>query len=216
MTYKGTYYNEHDPDTAAWLEGLIATGSIPAGDVDPRDVRDVHPDDLKNYVQCHFFAGIGGWSAALRQVGWRDDRPVWTASLPCQPFSRAGKQQGFADERHLWPAFEKLIAARRPPVLFGEQSADASAWLSVVRGCLDSMDYAVGAVPFEAARLKDQVQATDWSGSSADTEKRGALHPEFVAWLMGYPAEWFGCAPTAKRMSTRASRRCADSEMLLI
>jgi hypothetical protein len=37
--------------------------------------------------QCHFFAGIGGWSVALRLAGWPDERPVWTGSCPCQPFS---------------------------------------------------------------------------------------------------------------------------------
>jgi hypothetical protein len=35
------------------------------------------------------------------------------------------------------------------------------------------------------------------SGSSARTEKPGALAPEFVSWLMGFPPEWMECAPTA-------------------
>lgn len=52
MTSKGAYYNDNDPDTADWLDGLKAAGSIPAGDVDRRDVREVHPDDLKGYTQC--------------------------------------------------------------------------------------------------------------------------------------------------------------------
>jgi len=148
---QGVYYNENDEDAAGWIERLIAAGALPAGDVDRRDVRDVRPDDIKGYVQCHFFAGIGGWPAALRSVGWRDDRPVWTASLPCQGLSRAGLRRGFKDPRHLWPDFEKLVAARRPPVLFGEQSTDFPAWIELVRGDLDSLDYAVAAVPFQAA-----------------------------------------------------------------
>jgi hypothetical protein len=33
----------------------------------------------------------------------------------------------------------------------------------------------------------------------AQTEKPGALNPEFVFWLMGYPAEWLSCAPEVTR-----------------
>ena len=48
--------------------------------------------------------------------------------------------------------------------------------------------------------------ASDSSGSRATTEKRGALNPEFVCWLMGYPSEWLSCAPSATP-STRGRRR---------
>ena len=62
------YYNEFDPFAAAWLRNLIAQGLIAPGDVDERSIKDVSPDDLRGYTQCHFFAGIGGWSYAARQV----------------------------------------------------------------------------------------------------------------------------------------------------
>jgi hypothetical protein len=42
-------------------------------------------------------------------------------------------------------------------------------------------------------------------GSSATTEKPGALDPAFVCWLMGFPPEWDACAPTAMP-SSRKSR----------
>ena len=90
------YYNEHDPKAAAWLRELIQAGEIPAGDVDERSIVEVQPADLARYTQCHFFAGIGGWSYALRLAGWPTDRPVWTGSCPCQPFSSAGKSGGGA------------------------------------------------------------------------------------------------------------------------
>ena len=80
------YYNEFDPFAAQWLRSLIAAGELPPGGVDERDVREVRAADLAGYRQCHFFAGIGGWPLALRLAGWPEDRPVWTASLPCQPF----------------------------------------------------------------------------------------------------------------------------------
>lgn len=149
------YYNEIDPYAAQWLRNLIAAGLIAPGDVDERSIEDVHPDDLKAYTQCHFFAGIGAWSLALRRAGWPDDRPIWTGSCPCQPFSSAGAQAGFDDERHLWPAFHWLIQERRPGVVAGEQvaSKDAEPWLDLVQADLEALGYAFGAVPFPAAGI---------------------------------------------------------------
>lgn len=115
------YYNEIDPYAAQWLRNLIKAGHIAPGDVDERSILEVHADDLRSYDQAHFFAGIGGWSVAFRLAGWDDDRPVWTGSCPCQPFSAAGAGKATDDGRHLWPAWFPLITERRPPVVFGEQ-----------------------------------------------------------------------------------------------
>ena len=141
------YYNEFDKSTAAWLRQLISEGYLPDGVVDERSICDVQPSDLKEFVQCHFFAGIGGWPLALRLAGWPEDKPVWTGSCPCQPFSAAGKRLGTADERHLWPVFHSIIAECRPPVAFGEQvaSKDGRIWLAGVRTDLEAVGYAVGA-----------------------------------------------------------------------
>ncbi|WP_241017160.1 DNA cytosine methyltransferase [Paraburkholderia sp. Ac-20342] len=84
-------------------------------------------------------------------AGWDDSRPVWSGSPPCQPFSVGGKKAGFADERHLWPAFHWLIGKCRPARFYGEQVAAASEWLNLVRSDLEALDYAVGAIPIEAA-----------------------------------------------------------------
>jgi DNA (cytosine-5)-methyltransferase 1 len=149
------YYNEIDPYAAQWLRNLINAGHIASGVVDERSIEDVHPSDLEGFVQCHFFAGVGVWSYALRRAGWPDSRPVWTGSCPCQPFSASGKGDGFADERHLWPAFFHLIEKRRPAKVIGEQvaSKDADAWIDLVQDDLEALDYAVGAVPFPAASV---------------------------------------------------------------
>lgn len=147
------YYNEIDPKAAAWLRELIKRNLIAPGEVDERSIIDVHPDDLRGFIQCHFFAGIGVWSYALRQAGWSDDRPVWTGSCPCQPFSAAGKGDEFGDERHLWPAWFRLIRECRPVAVFGEQvaSKDALSWLDHVSTDLEAEGYAVGAVDTCAA-----------------------------------------------------------------
>ncbi|QGU36143.1 DNA cytosine methyltransferase [Enterobacter hormaechei] len=149
------YYNEIDPFAAQWLRNLIAGGHIAPGEVDERSIEDVTPDDLRGFTQCHFFAGIGVWSHSLRLAGWPDDKPVWTGSCPCQPFSAAGKGDGFADERHLWPAFFHLISERRPQHVFGEQVAagNANAWFDLVQADLEGMDYAFGLVPFTSAGI---------------------------------------------------------------
>lgn len=147
------YYNEIDPFAAQWLRNLIAGGHIAPGEVDERSIEDVTPDDLRGFTQCHFFAGIGVWSHSLRLAGWPDDKPVWTGSCPCQPFSAAGKGDGFADERHLWPHFFHLISERRPQHVFGEQvaSGNANTWFDLVQADLEGMEYAFGLVPFAAA-----------------------------------------------------------------
>ncbi len=140
------YYNEFDPKAAAWLRELIKNGAIAKGDVDDRSITEVKPKDLQDYTQCHFFAGIGGWALALEQAGW-GNKPVWTGSCPCQPFSTAGQQAGFKDERHLWPVFFGLIRECLPSVVFGEQVASAigKGWLDLVCRDLEQEDYACGA-----------------------------------------------------------------------
>ncbi|WP_202815938.1 DNA cytosine methyltransferase [Terrimicrobium sacchariphilum] len=147
------YYNEFDPKAAAWLRELISARLIPFGDVDERSICDVRPEDLRGYTQCHFFAGIGGWSRALQLAGWPEDRPVWTGSCPCQPFSAAGKQLGTADARHLWPVFFRLIAEFRPTTCFGEQVASrlGREWLAGVRADLEGVAYEVGSADLCAA-----------------------------------------------------------------
>ncbi|HGV3509234.1 TPA: DNA cytosine methyltransferase [Klebsiella michiganensis] len=149
------YYNEIDPFAAQWLRNLIAAGHIAPGEVDERSIEDVTPDDLRGFTQCHFFAGIGVWSHSLRLAGWPDDKPVWTGSCPCQPFSAAGKGDGFADERHLWPHFFHLISERRPQHVFGEQVAagNANAWFDLVQADLEGMGYTFGLVPFTSAGI---------------------------------------------------------------
>lgn len=149
------YYNEIDTYAAQWLRNLIAGGHIAPGEVDERSIEDVTPDDLRGFTQCHFFAGIGVWSHSLRLAGWPDDKPVWTGSCPCQPFSAAGKGDGFADERHLWPHFFHLISERRPQHVFGEQvaSGNANTWFDLVQTDLEGMGYAFGLVPFASAGI---------------------------------------------------------------
>jgi DNA (cytosine-5)-methyltransferase 1 len=152
---KYAYYNENEPFAAEWLRNLIKKGLIADGEVDSRSIVDVRPDDVKGFTQVHFFAGIGGWSYAARLAGWPDDRPIWTGSCPCQPFSVAGNKKGQKDERHLWPIFFNLINACRPDVVMGEQVAAAvgQSWLDGVLTDLEGIGYRGGATVVPACAV---------------------------------------------------------------
>ena len=146
------YYNEFDPKAAAWLRELIKAGHIAAGDVDERSIVDIRPSDLIGYTQCHFFAGIGVWSYALRRAGWPDDRPVWTGSCPCQPHSAAASERklGFADPRDLWPSWFNLISQCQPDIVFGEQVDDSADWIDRMLADMEAARFAVGAIDLPA------------------------------------------------------------------
>lgn len=217
------YYNEFDPQAAAWLRELIAKGHIAPGLVDERSIEDVKPDDLKEFTQCHFFAGIGVWSYALRRAGWDDSRPVWTASCPCQPFSTAGNGAGFDDSRHLWPYFSWLAQELRPAVIFGEQVANPSVgpWIDLVQTNLEAMDYAFGAVPFPSAsvgapHIRDRIywvsqgmgnteslRQSRERGEKTNKGERGASERSGISRLANGDGD--GCNKTRKRQSSSRS-----------
>jgi len=149
------YYNEWEPYAADWLRNLIKKGLIPDGEVDTRSIVDVRPDDLRGFTQCHFFAGIAGFSLALKLAEFPTDRQIWTGSCPCQPFSVAGKGKGASDERHLWPHLFRLISACRPAIAIGEQVAGKAGlnWLDGVFDDLESQDYACEAFNLSACSV---------------------------------------------------------------
>jgi DNA (cytosine-5)-methyltransferase 1 len=149
------FYNEIEPYLCVWLNNQIAAGIIPPGRVDGRDVRDLSPDDLVGFRQVHLFAGVGGWAYAARLAGWPDGAELWSASCPCQPFSVAGKRAGTDDPRHLWPDVFRLVGARRPAVLVGEQVAAAVGqhWLDRVFADLESLGYACRAIVIPACAV---------------------------------------------------------------
>ena len=174
------YYNDNCKHSAAWIRQLIEDKIIPPGEVDDRSIKEVTPSDVKGFTQCHFFCGVAGWSRALHLAGWPPTREIWTASLPCQSFSVAGKQLGVKDERHLWPVFERLVRVCRPPVLVGEQTSSKLArleWLPGVCMDLQNLGYAATAV--------------DLCAPCAGTHGKGRLvrgdHDEWEPIIIGAP-----------------------------
>ncbi len=184
------WYNEIDPFAAQMLRNLIDAGHIAYGVVDERSIEDVKPDELAGYTQCHFFAGVGVWSYALRLAGWPDDRKIWTASCPCQPFSTAGKGVGFDDKRHLWPHLQWLINQCSPTEVIGEQvaSKDADHWIDLVQADLEAMGYAFGCVPFPAAGVgAPHIRDRNYWVAYSESERRGETREH-----SGRSEEWIG------------------------
>ena len=116
----------------------------------------------------------------MRLAGWPDDQPVWTGSCPCQPFSAAGDGKGFADERHLWPAFYHLIAECRPAIIFGEQVASKSGleWLDLVSADMEGSGYAIGAADLCAAGVgAPHIRQRIWWGAYSQRDKQSREEP---------------------------------------
>ncbi len=199
------YYNECDPFAAAWLRELITAGLIADGEVDARSIADVSADDVRGFTQCHWFAGIGGWSYALRLAGWDDDRPVWTGSCPCQPFSTAGSKIGGYDPRDLWVTWVELIRECAPLVVFGEQvkGALSHGWFDRACDDLEGAHYAVGAASLPAAsvgayhgrqRLWFVARLLDLPASGRrERERDPATHGLALSTSAFTPVDWIPC-----------------------
>jgi DNA (cytosine-5)-methyltransferase 1 len=209
------YYNENDPYTSNWLKKLIANKIIPDGDVDTRSIKDVCASDVLGYTQCHFFAGIAGWSYALQLAKWPINKPVWTGSCPCQPFSVQGDQKGFKDDRHLWPEFFRLIKECNPATIFGEQVASplGKQWLAHVRADLEKVGYAVGAADLCAASLGAPHirQRLYWVGHSViEGSQRWGLSKD------EYSDQWDIKSAGCDVWSTAEWRVCEDGRSRLV
>jgi DNA (cytosine-5)-methyltransferase 1 len=166
------YYNENDPACCAILDQLIADGVIAPGVVDRRSIKDVKPDDLAGFTQCHFFAGGGLWSVAARLAGWPDDRPIWTASCPCQPFS----------------------VACRPAVIVGEQVAGAAGygWLDGVISDLASEGYAgrgvdIPACAVDAPHIRQRLYWCGVADAPCLGEREQEPNAPAISWKNSWP-----------------------------
>mgnify|MGYP003627376453 CR=1 FL=1 len=207
------HYNDDDPFAVRWLGALVDAGHIAKGRVDDRSIRDLKPADVAGPGQRHFFAGIGGWSYALRLAGVADGASVWTGSCPCQPFSAAGSGRGVEDERHLWPIWRDLIAECRPPMVFGEQVASAAGrgWLASVRADMEDMGYRVGAADLCAASVgAPHIRQRIFFGAVADSDR---FDGEQVSPHPGGRGEGSGAQGMGERSGgMRPFDRLADSE----
>jgi DNA (cytosine-5)-methyltransferase 1 len=215
------YYNEIDPYAAHWLRNLIAAGLIPDGEVDERSIEVVEAADLRQFRQCHFFAGIGGWAYAARLAGWPDDRELWTGSLPCQPYSVGGLQRGHDDPRDLWSHQIRLVRECRPLCWMGEQVAAAigKGWLDRLFDDLEAIGYACGATVVQACAVgaphqRDRLWAVaDRIGARGEGLEPGGSAARPGQWNWRGEADLFAVAANpfgAGRWPEPLVRRMAD------
>ncbi len=209
------YYNDADPAACAWLRELIAAKLLPDGEVDGRSILDVEPAELCGFAQCHFFAGIGGWPYALRLAGVAEDLSVWTGSLPCQPFSQAGQRKGQDDDRHLAPAFLRLVASGRPDFVFGEQVASAAVLGPVGGAARTAAEDPAGWAWFDA--LAADLEAASYAVAAADLPAAGIGAPHIrqrlffgaVALEPGRPGDSFGAGSQGRIGMPGGADQCA-------
>lgn len=245
------YYNDNDKNCTAWLRELMKDGLITEGEIDERSITEVSADDVRGFRRVHFFAGVGGFDHAMRLAGIRDDEPVWSGSCPCPPpFSSAGKKKScprcqgvsplpcprrtgfflccdcghawFADARHLWPEFWRLISQCRPPVVYGEQVAsdDGRGWLAGVRASLEILGYAVihalrasgrpisdkGFTGWPTPLVNDELGSTHCYGpkTTDGSERKRYLKLPGAAMTVGWPS------PTVRDLKGREGQVSKD------
>jgi len=101
---------------------------------------------------------------------------ILTGGFPCQPFSVAGKRGGKTDDRYLWPAMLKVIAATRPRWVLAENVPGIIKMeLDTVLSDLEAEGYATGtfiipACAVAAPHRRDRVWIVAHSNISRDSQ----------------------------------------------
>jgi DNA (cytosine-5)-methyltransferase 1 len=118
------YYNDIDPYCCALLRERIATGALPQGVVDERDIRLVQSTELMAFRHIHLFAGLGGFPLGLSWVNFPAHLRIITGGFPCQDISHAGRRTGIDGARSgLWREMCRLICEVRPQYVIVENVA---------------------------------------------------------------------------------------------
>lgn len=129
---------------------------------------------------------------------WRDRIDVLTGGFPCQPFSVAGKRQGTADDRYLWPEMLRAIRAIRPRWVVGENVYGIVNWsrgmvFDEVCADLEDAGYAVVAYVLPACAV-------------------GAPHRRDRCWFVAHRADAGVEAVPAGQNGIHADRPAADTD----
>jgi DNA (cytosine-5)-methyltransferase 1 len=105
------YYNEIDPYAAQWLRALIAAGHIADGVVDERSIEDVHPPTSGASRNATSSPASGSGPTPFAAPDGPTTDLFGPVPVRANLSARQAKALGFADERHLWPAWHTSSAS---------------------------------------------------------------------------------------------------------
>ena len=129
--------------------------ALAAGWAGYRTVGFCEVEDYPRRILSKRFSGVP-IHGDIRELDGSDYQGVTliTGGYPCQPFSQAGKRQGAADDRHLWPEMLRVVKQARPAWVLAENVAGhITLGLDEVLADLEGEGYAARAVVIPACAV---------------------------------------------------------------
>jgi hypothetical protein len=189
------------PRTSASASGLLESGWPTPQTRDWKSGWDAKCFNAARSNDLNDFALLAGWVTTTTR-DWKDSgadiRPREDGSERLDQLPRQANLAGWATPvtQHANGTPEAFLRRKRESMARGSQSMGV---------CLSDLNMQVQAWLPGPARLTATGEML--TGSSAGMESGGQLNPAHSRWLMGLPAAWDACAPTATRLSRKQRQK---------